>query len=92
MDALVDLYTTDLSLGGMYVETDQVLRVGSALTTEIVHPDTGEVFELECVVRRCEGGPQPGLGVEFVNLDEVQKQQLQAFVSNAIPVVIVDPE
>jgi hypothetical protein len=91
-DALLDLYATDLSLGGMYVETDQMLRVGSALSSEIVHPDTGEIFELECVVRRCQGGPQPGLGVEFVNLDETIKQQLQAFVSNAIPVVIVDAE
>jgi hypothetical protein len=32
------------------------------------------------------------LAVEFVNLDEVIKQQLSAFVSNAIPVVIVDAE
>jgi type IV pilus assembly protein PilZ len=90
LDALLEVYTRDIAEGGMFVETDQPLLVGSRLMAELVHPDTGETFELECVVRRNQGAPSPGIGVEFVALDDARTQSLQEFVSTVIPPLLIE--
>ena len=92
LDGLVEVYTRDLAEGGMFFETDQPLLVGSHLLAEIVHPDTGETFELACVVRRAvrEKDSLPGLGVEFTDLDDSRRQQLHEFVSSALPPIVLD--
>jgi hypothetical protein len=87
LDTLLEVYTRDLAAGGMFVETDQPLLVGSQLMAEIVHPDTGEAFELECVVRRVVTGPPAGLGVEFIALDDIRRAQLHEFVSSVAPTI-----
>jgi type IV pilus assembly protein PilZ len=92
VDALVDVYTRDLADGGMFLETEQPLLVGSRLSAEIVHPETGEPFELECVVRRVVKTPTPGLGVEFVGLDALRQQQLHEFVSSVAPPILIEEE
>lgn len=92
IDALIEVYTRDLAEGGMFLETDQPLLVGSQLTAEIVHPDTGEAFELSCVVRRVVQDPVRGLGVEFVGLDEVGRGKLHEFVSSVAPPIVIDEQ
>ena len=90
LDALLEVYSRDLADGGMFFQTDQPLLVGSELTAEIIHPDTGEVFELGCVVRRVVKTPTPGLGVEFTSFDPSRRQQLHEFVASVAPPIIIE--
>jgi hypothetical protein len=87
---LVDVYTRDIAEGGMFVETDQPLLVGSRLTAEIIHPDTGEAFDLDCIVRRVVRDPKPGIGVEFTGLDPDRRAALHEFVSSVAPPIVIE--
>jgi uncharacterized protein (TIGR02266 family) len=86
VDELVRLYTRDISKGGMAVETDMELEVGTAVGLDLVHPDNNSVFELEAVVRRkIRQGAARGLGVEFLDMDEERREELAAFIGPSLP-------
>lgn len=59
IDELVTLYTRDVSRGGMFLVTREPLEIGRRLAVEVVHPISGRVFRLDCVVRRTSEGPPP---------------------------------
>ena len=68
---LHEMYTRDISRGGMFIVTDQLIPVGESIHVDVVHPDTHERFVLSCVVRRAISDPgRTGLGVEFIDMDE----------------------
>jgi uncharacterized protein (TIGR02266 family) len=69
---LVDDFTTNLSTGGTFVETDRQLPIGSPVRLVLSFPGLLRPIALEGVVRwHGPGGDQThGLGIEFANLGE----------------------
>jgi hypothetical protein len=64
--------------GGMPLETEHGLALGRTMALEIVHPHTGEVFDVACVVRK----RGEGLGVELVDVGAEPRKRLAEFVSS----------
>jgi Tfp pilus assembly protein PilZ len=81
VDELIATYTRDISRGGTFLVTELSLAAGDKLHVELVHPDNGEGFALEGVVRRV---VRDGVGVEFRDLDEAKQQAFWTFVESAI--------
>ncbi len=81
IDDLVTTYTRDISQGGTFLTTDVAVSAGEALCLELIHPDTGEAFDLDCVVRR---RVRDGLGVEFTDLDDDKREAFWQFVEPVI--------
>ena len=78
VEELQSMWTRDISRGGMFIATDLTLRAGDPLFVELVHPQSGQVFGLTCVVRRA---TRDGVGVEFDPLDEPQRRALLDFIA-----------
>ena len=82
---LVEMYTRDISSGGMFVETTTLLSLGDHAVFELIHPEVREGFRLPCVVRHVSKDPsRPGLGLEFVGLDDTARRELHAFVMQTV--------
>ena len=80
---LHEMYTRDISRGGMFIVTDQLIPVGESIKVDVVHPDTHERFVLVCVVRRAMRDPgRTGLGVEFVDMDDDRRVLFQQFIES----------
>ena len=79
---LVQLFTRDVSGGGMFIQTELDLPLVEVVHLDVLHPDTQEVFDLVCAVRRREAdGPRgPGVAVEFLGLDDTRREQFLEFV------------
>lgn len=86
VDALIEMWTRDVSRGGMFIETEHELSVGDALELDVVHPQSGDTFTLPCVVRRvARGSAGRGVGVEIVDLDAGRRTAFQEFAMSSIP-------
>lgn len=86
------LYTRDLSLGGLLLGADLDLPVGASLLLHVAHARTGELIDLEAVVRHRLREPDcTGLDVEFVRLDDMRRAALAEIVEPWVP-VFDDPE
>ena len=79
---LEDGIASVLSHGGLPVETEHALVVGSPMAVQIVHPHTGDVFDLSCVVRK----RADGVGVGLADVGTEQKRALAEFVSSGAKV------
>jgi len=89
---LYDLYTRDISRGGMFITTELPLEAGDRLDVDMVHPVTGEVFKLRCEVRHRTATPTlKGVGVEFIGLDGQRRDQMFDFISSDIEVEEEEP-
>ncbi|MFH1468941.1 MAG: TIGR02266 family protein [Pseudomonadota bacterium] len=77
--------TDNLSEGGLFVATSELLARGTVLDLEFSLPDGGPPIRITGVVRwiredlECIEGP-PGMGVQFVELDERAEARLERFV------------
>jgi len=77
-------YSVNLSRGGIFLETDQEVPVGSEIALQIAVPDakpvpiTGQVSW--CREERDEEGP-PGIGVEFEGISEALGLMIDELVS-----------
>lgn len=93
-DTLLDLYTRDISAGGMFLLTGERVPIGATIALELVHPDAQQVFELSAVVRRTSRAPEPsGLGLEFPELDEQRRDALFQFILSGVssePATIIE--
>jgi Tfp pilus assembly protein PilZ len=67
-----------LSHAGLPVDTEHTLAVGSPMACEIVHPHTGEVFDLPCVVRK----RGEGMTVGLADVGTERRRALAQFVSS----------
>jgi len=83
---LEQLYTQNVSKGGLFVGTGLDLPPGTALKLTVVHPRTGEPFPLDAVVRWRAPAPNPGLGLEFTGIDDRKREAFFDFVRSEIPV------
>lgn len=73
---------TNISALGIFVLTHQPLEVGTAVTLRFAPPDSDEPFVLDGVVqwinpvRPLTVSPNPGMGIQFVNLTADQRERL----------------
>ncbi len=86
VNELQQLYTHNISKGGMFVGTMRDLPPGTPLKLAVIHPRNGETFELEAVVRWRSGAPNFGLGLEFTGIDDRRREAFIEFVRSEIPV------
>jgi hypothetical protein len=66
----------DLSMDGMFIETPDPLWMHAEFTARLSLP---EPIEVDCIVIRVE--PGRGMGVEFKDLPEAEREQLDLFMS-----------
>lgn len=84
LDELVTTYTRDISQGGTFLTTDIPLSAGDDLYLELIHPESGNAFGLQCIVKR---RVRDGVGVEFADLDDDRRALFWQFVE---PVIELD--
>jgi hypothetical protein len=83
---LDELVVRDVSLGGTFIKTTEALVINSPVMVCIHHPENGSTFILDGVVRHVQ---LEGVGIEFVGLDALRREELADFVKGGI---IVDDE
>ena len=79
-------FSENISSGGLFIATYQVLPIGSSFTLSFSVPGVDRTFEAQCEVRWLreynENTPDvvPGVGVSFVGLNEQDEQILDAIL------------
>ena len=86
----VDLYTKDISRGGMFVATATPAPLLSAVEIEIMTPGAETCVQINAVVahivsteRAQRRGGCPGMGLRFISLDDTQTQAIQELLDRA---------
>lgn len=86
-EGFIYFYSTDISLGGIFLESDIPLKVGTQVFLSFTLRDgeppirgTGTVVRLE----RNQEDQQPvvGMGLQFVELPEGAKKKIQGFIAS----------
>jgi hypothetical protein len=81
------LFTRDVAQGGLLLDAGVDLPVGASMLLHVANPDTGELVDVEAVVRvRVHEAAYQALGVAFVHLDEERLVALAAIASPWVPV------
>ena len=78
-------YTRDLSVGGLFVVTEERLEKDERFTVVMSTPSTWEPLTLEAVVcwnRPAAGDAPAGVGLQFVDLTQAQHVALTEFVAS----------
>lgn len=82
-DFLVD-YASNISLGGMFILTDQPLELGTQFRIRFIVPGWAEAIETRAEVRwRRPPGPGPlrsGMGVRFEGLAPPEKARIEVLI------------
>jgi type IV pilus assembly protein PilZ len=78
-------WATNISHGGLFINTRKPLPVGTAVKILIQLPGTSFPCELTGRVTRMaefanHANTVPGMGIEFTGLDDVRKAEIDAFV------------
>ncbi|HWM85109.1 MAG TPA: PilZ domain-containing protein [Kofleriaceae bacterium] len=89
LDELIRMYSRDVSVGGMFLPTTREIPLSSELRLEIRHPHADSVFPMTAIVRRCSAQP-PGIGIEFVGLDDRKRRQFFEFIHAPLPAAEAD--
>jgi len=85
VDELKDIGLGDVSRSGMFLISRRNFVIGDLLRLDVVHPLSGERFELCAAVRwRGEKNHQAGVGVEFIELDDTRLIAFADFVDSEI--------
>ena len=84
-DFLID-YTANMSIGGMFLQTDEPLELGTRFRLRFRIPERSKPIETFGVVRWVispkESGPMvPGMGVQFDGLLPVDKKAVQQLLT-----------
>jgi uncharacterized protein (TIGR02266 family) len=84
-------FTDNISEGGLFVATHELLEIGERVTLEFELPGVDETLRVEGEVRwhrtasDLDEGVYPGFGVKFTDLGDEQQAQLQAFLDERDP-------
>ena len=82
-DGFLTDWAVNISKGGLFVNTRSPLGVGTAVKLLISLPDGSAPFELQGKVSWAQppdGGAVPGMGIEFLELDEAKRDRIESFV------------
>ena len=85
VDELFSEFARNINEGGLFVETDQPPEVGSSVALQFQIPGSDDPIQvMGRVVRLTEGGPgeEPGMGIEFENLDGQSRDLINGLVRN----------
>lgn len=85
VDGFITDWAVNISRGGLFINTRKPLAVGTTVRLIISLPDAAFPFDLTGRVARVHelepGGAQvPGMGIEFVDVDEEKRLRIEAFV------------
>ena len=84
-DDFLTEYAVDVSIGGMFIRTQQPKEKGSMVYLQFALRDGVKIFEGLGRVVRVNPPDQseriPGMGIEFVHLDEESKQIIEGIVA-----------
>ncbi len=85
VDGFITDWAVNISRGGMFINTRNPLAVGSIVRLIVSLPDAAFPFDLTGRVIRTHAPDQgsdiiPGMGIEFVDVDEDKKDRLAKFV------------
>ena len=81
-------FTRNISEGGLFIATAKLQDIGSSITFRLKIPPNSEMVELTAIVRWVrEHHPlnpdiESGMGVQFINLTEEIRVQIQRFIEN----------
>lgn len=81
---LREVYTRDISDGGLFVATPVVRPVGSEVSLVVVHPVTDEEFELTGTVVRHQDGPPKGMAIRLTHFGERDREDFKHFVETGV--------
>jgi uncharacterized protein (TIGR02266 family) len=79
-------WATNISHGGLFINTRKPLPVGTDVKILVQLPGASFPFQLEGRVTRVtefdnHANMVPGMGVEFLNVDDAKRRELEAFVA-----------
>lgn len=83
-EGFIYFYSTDVSLGGLFFESDVPLKIGTKVFVSFGLRDgnppirtTGEIVRVE---REKSGAHVVGMGIRYIELDEASKARIDCFV------------
>ena len=90
VDELVLAYSKNLSRGGLFLASKRLLERGSIVRLNIELPDGGPELTVPCkvvFVRSADSpdGKSAGMGVKFIDPDDVTRRRLEWFIVNCAP-------
>lgn len=68
----------NISSGGLFINTDEPLRAGTRMVVRFELPNRHRVI---AVSRVCYARKGRGLGVEFLNLDDEDREEIQSYIA-----------
>lgn len=90
-DVFLERFAPNISVGGMFIETDAPREEGTALFFQFVAGDVDDVLiegmgRVVRVVRTegAEGGRKVGMGIEFTSLSEGSRARIEALVQGRV--------
>ena len=85
--AIVKTYAGDISLGGLFIKTDDPLDTGQTLSLKLHIPGLPEPMEIKCEVawarkkrKQTQSSEPPGMGVKFMGLGEADSRLLRLYI------------
>lgn len=85
MDDLVVAYSGNLSRGGLFLKSDELLPVGTVVSITLELPDGGPEIAVPCTVVFTRDTGLRGMGVKFNDHDEETKNRIEQFIIGAAP-------
>lgn len=84
VDELFSEFARNINEGGVFIETDSPMDVGSTVALEFNLPGSEEPVEVEGLVVRTskgdDGDEAPGMGIEFGDLNSGSRQRINDLV------------
>ena len=89
-------FTNNVSEGGLFVATHDLLPIGEQVQLQFQLPKEEEPISVDAEVRwhrpiaSARDGAPPGFGAQFVEIDDGDHRRLQEFVSSREPIFFPD--
>lgn len=78
-------HMANISLGGMFISTEEPIRIGTRMVVRFELPNKHRVIAVSRVCYTKKGtstGQGMGLGVEFLNLDDEDREEIEAYIAS----------
>jgi uncharacterized protein (TIGR02266 family) len=84
--------TRDISTGGLFVETDAALAIGTQLVLDLKFMDKQMRVDCEVVWALTDGDKTVGIGLRFVDLRPIARKNIEAFMALRTPLACGEAE
>ncbi|MGH9761767.1 MAG: PilZ domain-containing protein, partial [Blastocatellia bacterium] len=72
----------NISSGGLFINTEEPIRAGTRMVVRFELPNKHRII---AVSRVCYAKKGQGLGVEFLNLDDDDREEIQSYIQSIKP-------